>query len=104
MTDVDWPSDPGLAGERTAMAWVRTALSIFGVSALVARQSGSLPLAAVVLVLTLGAAAWLIVDAERRHTVGGGDAPGPVAAPGPVLLATTLSLLLTAIALLLVLA
>lgn len=101
MTDVDWPNDPGLAGERTAMAWVRTALSIFGVSALVARQSGSLPLAVVVMVLTLATAAWLAVDAERRHTVGG-DSPGPAAAPGPVLLATTLSLLLTAIALLLV--
>lgn len=101
MTDVDWPSDPGLAGERTAMAWVRTALSIFGLSALVARQSGSLPVAILVVGIAVVVAVWLIVDAERRHTVRGGT-PSPITAPGAVLVATTLSLLLTAVALVLV--
>lgn len=83
------------------MAWVRTALSILGLSALVARQSGSLFLAGAVLVVAAVAVAWLIADAERRHAPREGW-PGAVA-PGPVLLATTLSLLLIGAALAIVL-
>jgi uncharacterized membrane protein YidH (DUF202 family) len=96
----------GLQSERTALAWVRSALSLMAVGAIAARQAAATVLAAVLLVLVLGVAAWMIVGAEKRHrlrTQDGGIGHGP-----PVLreamLTGAVAVALSAVALLIVIA
>jgi uncharacterized membrane protein YidH (DUF202 family) len=95
VTDPDWPRGRGAAQERTTLAWVRTALSLVALAALVARQSGSVPVAVLVLGFAVLAAGWLIVHIEHRH-------PAHPAAPVPVLGVTALSITLALVALALV--
>jgi uncharacterized membrane protein YidH (DUF202 family) len=104
VSDLDWPIEPGSAQDRTAMAWVRTALSLVGVAALVARYSGSVAVAVLVLGVAAVAAAWLIVHVERRHPARATSmaAGEDVAAPVPVLGITAVSLTLALVALVLV--
>lgn len=61
------PWDEGLPNERTTLAWVRTALSLLGTGALVAKQSGETITSIAILALTLGTTVAMIVESERRH-------------------------------------
>lgn len=63
------PADVGLANERTALAWQRTALSLVGGSAIVARLSWSqLGLAALVPVfVAVALALWVFVESNWRY-------------------------------------
>ena len=63
---------PGTQSERTTLAWVRSALSLVGVGALLAKQSDSVVLAVPVLVTVAAVAVWMIARAERRHHDRGG--------------------------------
>ena len=76
------PPDPGLQPERTALAWQRSALSLAGVSAVVARLSFDTVgwVAVFVLVTGLGHAAVVFVTSQRdyrRRTGVDGRRPPP---------------------------
>lgn len=82
--------DPGLQPERTALAWKRTGLAVFG-NALLLLRSGvdhaSLAVTADGLAL-LAAAAWLVVQGTRRRADLALDSA--LAAPPPYLLRQTM--------------
>lgn len=63
--------DPGLQPERTALAWQRSALSLAGVSAVVARLTYGVvgPLAVVVLATGLAHTAVLFATSQRHYRV-----------------------------------
>lgn len=71
------PADVGLANERTALAWQRTALSLVGGSAIVARLSWSeLGLVALVPVLvTVVLALWVFLESNWRYAHDAGTRP-----------------------------
>lgn len=62
--------DPGLANERTALAGQRTALSLIGGAAIMARLTwGDLGLAALVpLGITVALAAWVFAESHWRYS------------------------------------
>lgn len=62
-------ADVGLANERTALAWQRTALSLVGGSAIVARLSWSElgPAALVPVFVTVVLASWVFVESNWRY-------------------------------------
>ena len=67
---VSGPSDPGLAGERTTLAWARMGLTLLGVpAALLAYASGrnELAVAAAAAAMVLGLA--VLVGSVRRQRV-----------------------------------
>jgi len=67
-------SDPGIANERTALAWQRTALSLVAGAAIIARlavdQTGPVVLVPLVAAALLGL--WIFVEshARYRHSAG----------------------------------
>jgi uncharacterized membrane protein YidH (DUF202 family) len=87
------PPDPGLANERTSLAWQRTALSVVAGSALLARLTvADLGLGAVVaLLVSVGLGLWIMSESRRRY-VGDGPAlrsrPRGGRAPAALALAT----------------
>lgn len=104
---VDGPSDPGLAGERTSLAWARIGLSLLAVPAgLVTYAVGRDQ----VLTLTLAAAAllaglWVLVLSLRRQRAAAGmvERRDPVLAARMVLAAGATVLLVDAAGVVLVL-
>lgn len=62
-------ADPGVARERTALAWQRTALSLVAGAAIIARLAIGEAGAFVLLPLTAAAllAAWVFVDGTARY-------------------------------------
>jgi Domain of unknown function (DUF202) len=84
------PSDPGLAGERTTLAWVRMGLTLLGVpAALLAYASGRNELAvvaaAVAMVLGLG----VLVGSVRQQRVEPGVIPSGSLVPAARLILLT---------------
>ena len=74
------PLDTGVAAERTAMAWQRTALGLGGVSALLVHLAEHNPVAAVPGAAGLLVALGLLLATERRYertvrAVESGDSP-----------------------------
>jgi hypothetical protein len=104
VTEVDWPGEGSAAQVRTDMAWARTALSLVGLAALVARQSGSVVVAVVVLVLAVPAVALLLRDIQRRQParLAALAAGHDVTAPGSVLALTAITVALALLGLTLV--
>lgn len=68
MAPVTGHDDPGIANERTALAWQRTALSIVGGAAILARLRAD-DLAVLVLPLSLAAllGLWVLVESRNRY-------------------------------------
>lgn len=97
----------GLQNERTALAWVRTSLSLAGAGALLARAAaGSPPLAAAVLgvALVVGVSLFVSSDRARHRRALALERGEPIVAPAPVVataIATT-ALALVAVGLILV--
>ena len=99
-------ADPGMANDRTALAWQRTALSLMAGAAILGRitfdRLGLLAVAA--LLMTLALAAWVLIESRGRyaHDAGlrlrprsrGGRAPAAVAVAVACLAATELAALL----------
>ncbi len=84
------PSDPGLAGERTTLAWSRMGLTLLGVpAALLAYASGrnelAVAAAAVAMVLGLG----VLVGSVRRQRVEPGVIPSGSLVPAARLILLT---------------
>ena len=88
---------PGLADERTALAWQRTALAVAAGAAVMARLTFVAvgPLSLVLLGTSLGLSVWLVLEARTRYRratgprpLRGGRAPAMLSA-AVVLLATT---------------
>jgi uncharacterized membrane protein YidH (DUF202 family) len=84
------PSDPGLAGERTTLAWTRMGLTLLGIpAALLAYSSGRNELAvvaaAVAMVLGLG----VLVGSVRRQRVEPGVIPSGSLVPAARLILLT---------------
>jgi uncharacterized membrane protein YidH (DUF202 family) len=68
----DEPRDPGLQGERTSLAWNRTALTMFVNAVLILRaglSSDTVPITAVGIVLLAGAGAGAACGAWRRRAL-----------------------------------
>ena len=87
---VSGPSDPGLAGERTTLAWARMGLTLLGVpAALLAYASGrnelAVAAAAVAMVLGLG----VLVGSVRRQRVEPGVIPSGSLVPAARLILLT---------------
>lgn len=60
--------DPGIANERTALAWQRTALSIVGGAAILARlRAEDLALLAVPLTLAALLGLWVLLESRGRY-------------------------------------
>jgi hypothetical protein len=84
------PSDPGLAGERTTLAWARMGLTLLGIpAALMAYASGrnelAVATAAVAMVLGLG----VLVGSVRRQRVQPGVIPAGSLVPAARLILLT---------------
>jgi uncharacterized membrane protein YidH (DUF202 family) len=84
------PSDPGLAGERTTLAWTRMGLTLLGIpAALLAYASGrnelAVAAAAVAMVLGLG----VLVGSVRRQRVRPGVIPSGSLVPAARLILLT---------------
>ena len=76
------PSDVGLAGERTTLAWTRLGLALLGIPAAVMAYGGSgnlLALAAAILAAALGLA--VLVGSLRQQRVMPGTIPSGVVPP-----------------------
>jgi uncharacterized membrane protein YidH (DUF202 family) len=91
--------DTGNAGERTALAWQRTALTVLAGALLVSRLSLDAlgPAAFAVLVVTVPLAVWVLVESRFRHRRGspqGGRAAAVLTAAVVALAATELAALL----------
>lgn len=90
--------DPGLQGERTALAWNRTALSI-GVNALLVLRagwsSGPAAVSALALALLLAAVATAVIGAWRRKRLVHGDAP--IASHGPLIAGVSIAAVATCV-------
>ena len=68
----DGPRDPGLQGERTSLAWNRTALTMFVNAVLILRSglsSDTVPITAVGIVLLAAAGAGAACGAWRRRAL-----------------------------------
>ena len=78
------PVDPGLQAQRTALAWVRTGLSVF-VNALLALRSGlqggSALTTSLGVALLAAAAMTVACGALRRRQLGASGSPGAPPAP-----------------------
>lgn len=61
----------GLPNERTTLAWQRTALSFIAAGALIARQSGSVVVAAVLFSGVASVAGWTLAASDDRHVARG---------------------------------
>lgn len=98
-------ADEGASNERTALSWQRTALSLLGGSAILARLTWS-SLGFVVLIplgIATGLALWVFIESRWRyaHDAGtrsrgrsrGGTAPGSLAVATTLLAATELAAL-----------
>ncbi|MFS3130725.1 DUF202 domain-containing protein [Nocardioides sp. Bht2] len=60
--------DPGIANERTALAWQRTALSIVGGAAILARlRAADLAVLAVPLALAAMLGLWVLFESRGRY-------------------------------------
>ncbi|MCU0262662.1 MAG: DUF202 domain-containing protein [Candidatus Nanopelagicales bacterium] len=84
------PSDPGLAGERTTLAWARMGLTLLGIpAALLAYASGrnelAVAAAAIAMVLGLG----VLVGSVRRQRVEPGVIPSGSLVPAARLIILT---------------
>jgi uncharacterized membrane protein YidH (DUF202 family) len=84
------PSDPGLAGERTTLAWARMGLTLLGVpAALVAYSAGrnTLAVGAAALAMVLGLG--VLVGSVRRQRVEPGVIPAGSLVPAVRLILMT---------------
>jgi uncharacterized membrane protein YidH (DUF202 family) len=93
------PDDPGTAGERTALAWQRTALTVIAGALLVSRLTLDTlgPAAFAVVVVAVPIAVWVLVESRLRHRRGirqGGRAAAGLTAAVVALAATELVALL----------
>lgn len=84
------PSDPGLAGERTTLAWTRMGLTLLGIpSGLLAYSAGrnwlAFAAAAVAAILGLG----VLVGSLRRQRVPAGAIPSGSLAPAAAMILLT---------------
>lgn len=103
----DGPSDPGLAGERTSLAWTRMGLALLGIPSIVvafAQEQYLLASCAAGLALIFGLL--LLVTSLRRQRAGPGfvERGGPHLAAQQVLLTVACVLLLCAAGMVLVVA
>jgi hypothetical protein len=89
--------DPGLANERTALAWQRTALSLMASTGVMARLTWSrLGLFAVLtLTIALTLAVWVFFESRGRysHDAGTHGRTGPRGGRAPAFVATIIALL-----------
>ncbi|WP_283095421.1 DUF202 domain-containing protein [Nocardioides alcanivorans] len=96
--------DPGLANERTALAWQRTALSLVAGAAIVARltadDAGTLVLIMLVLAAVLGL--WVVVESSARYRHSTGRTMRPRGRGGRAALTLTVAITLLALGELLV--
>lgn len=86
----------GLADERTALAWQRTALAVVAGAAVMARLTFDSvgPLALVLLGTALGLALWLVLEASTRYRRKSSPRP-PRGGRAPAVLSVAVALLAT---------
>ena len=93
-------SDQGIANERTALAWQRTALSLVAGSAIIARLA--VESAGLVVLLPLAAAAilglWIFTESQARYRHSAGRRPRPGGRGGRAALSTATATSLIAVA------